>query len=257
MTTQHTGTTHVVCLGDSLTSAQVSVDYIKMLKERTAGHPYAFTNAGVNGDLAYNALQRLDPVVAQRPDVVIVLIGTNDANASLSEKNVRMYTKMKQLPRRPTIDWYRQNLTAIAHRLTEETDARVALSSLPVLGEEPGSAPMLRAGEFSEVVKETAAACGTAYLPLYERQTDHLRGCGRTPRIDFRDGRALSSRAAMQHFMLRRSFDSIARRRGLELTTDFIHQNSRGAAMIADVVEEFLRTAGHATSTVRPRGETG
>ncbi|MBT2510656.1 hypothetical protein J7I98_33400 [Streptomyces sp. ISL-98] len=45
----------------------------------------------------------------------------------------------------------------------------------------------------------------------------------------------------MQHFMLGRSFDSIARRRGPELTTDFIHQNSRGAAMIADVTEDFLR----------------
>ncbi|MGY0062137.1 SGNH/GDSL hydrolase family protein [Streptomyces sp. LZ34] len=243
MTTQHTGTTQVVCLGDSLTSAQVSVDYIQILKERTAGQPYAFTNAGANGDLAYNALQRLDPVVAQRPDVVIVLIGTNDANASLSEKNLRMYTRMKKLPTRPTIDWYRQNLTTIAHRLTEETHARVALASLPALGQEPGSAPMLRAGEFSEVVRETAAACGTAYLPLHERQAGHLRAGGHTPRIAFRDGRALSSRAAMQHFMLGRSFDSIARRRGLELTTDFIHQNSRGAAMIADVIEEFLRAA--------------
>jgi lysophospholipase L1-like esterase len=240
MGTLNTRTIHVVCLGDSLTRAQVSVDYLKMLKDRAAGRGFTFTGAGVNGDLAYNALQRLDSVIEQQPAVVTVLIGTNDANASLSEKNIRMMTKMKKLPVRPTIDWYRENLTAIAERLVKETDARVALLSLPVLGQELGSEPVRRAGEYSEVVKETAAASGAAYLPLYERQVEHLRTGGHTPGITFQDGRPLSSRAAMQHFMLRRSFDSISRRRGLELTTDFIHQNSRGAAMIADVIENFL-----------------
>jgi hypothetical protein len=46
--------------------------------------------------------------------------------------------------------------------------------------------------------------------------------------------------AATQHFVLRRSFDSISGRRGLQLTTDFMHQNTRGAAMIADLIEQFL-----------------
>jgi lysophospholipase L1-like esterase len=243
MSTLHTRTTHVVCLGDSLTRAQVSVDYIKMLKDRTTGRGFTFTCAGVNGDLAYNALQRLDSVIEQRPDVIILQIGTSDANASVSEKNIRMFMKMKKLAVRPTIDWYRENLTAIAERLAKETDARVALLSLPVLGQELGSEPVRRAGEYSEVVKETAAASGAAYLPLYERQVEHLRTGGHTPGIAFQDGRTLSSRAAIQHFMLRRSFDSISRRRGLELTTDFVHQNTRGAAMIADVIEDFLDAA--------------
>lgn len=241
MSTLDTRTTHVMCLGDSHTRAQVGVDYIGMLKERTAGRPYVFTNAGVNGDLAHNLLQRLDSVIEQQPDVVTVLIGTNDANASLSEKNTRMMTKMKKLPVTPTIDWYRENLAAIAARLSEETDARVGLLSLPVLGQEIDSEPVRRAGEYSEVVKETAAAYGVSYLPLYECQLRHLRTVVRSPGIAFRDGRTLSSRAAMQHFLLGRSFDGIARRRGLELTTDFIHQNSRGAAMIADLTENFLR----------------
>jgi hypothetical protein len=40
--------------------------------------------------------------------------------------------------------------------------------------------------------------------------------------------------------MLRRSFDGISRRRGLQLTTDLIHQNTSGATMIADLIEQFL-----------------
>lgn len=40
--------------------------------------------------------------------------------------------------------------------------------------------------------------------------------------------------------MLRRTLDDISARRGLSLTTDTIHQNTRGATLIADVVGEFL-----------------
>jgi lysophospholipase L1-like esterase len=115
---------HVVCLGCSITRGQVSANYVTMLEDRTDTDSFRFTNASVNGDLAYNALQRLDSVIELQPDVVTVLLGTNDANASLSEKNIRMMTRMKKLPTRPTIDCYRENLTAIVNRLTTQTSAR-------------------------------------------------------------------------------------------------------------------------------------
>jgi lysophospholipase L1-like esterase len=234
------GTMQIVCLGDSNTRAQVSADYIKMLENRAAGR-WTFTNAGANGDLAYNALQRVESVTEKQPDVVTVLLGTNDANAALSETNVRMMTKMKKLPVRPTIAWYQENLNAITERLIRETNARIALLSPPVLGQELGSDPVRQAAEYSQIVQDVAAVHEVAYLPLYERQLEHLRAVDRQPGIAFRDGKRLSSRAAMQHFLLGRSFDAISKRRGLELTTDFIHQNTRGAAMIAAVIEDFLR----------------
>jgi lysophospholipase L1-like esterase len=231
---------HVVCVGDSLTRGQVSVDYVTMLAARDIGRSVRFTNAGVNGDLAFNVLERLGSVIEMRPDAVTVLIGTNDANASLSEKNIRMMTRMKRLPRRPTSDWFHDNLTRIVEQLTKETSARLALLSIPVLGEELGSESVRRSADYSAVIKEVAEAHDVAYLPLHERQLAHLTAGGFTPGIGFRDGRILSATAAIQHFVLRRSFDSISARRGLQLTTDLIHQNTRGATMIADHIEHFL-----------------
>jgi lysophospholipase L1-like esterase len=247
---------HVVCLGDSLTRGQVSVDYVKMLSTRDKGGSVTFTNAGVNGDLALNALQRLDSVIDLRPDAVSVLIGTNDANASLSEKNVRMMTRMKKLPMRPTAEWYRVNLTAIVERLTTETSARIALLSLPILGEELGSSSVQRSAEYSAVVKEIADARNVSYLPLHERQVAYLADGAFKPGIRFRDGRLLSASAATQHFVLRRSFDSISRRRGLQLTIDLIHQNTRGATMIADLIDQFLQQADY-TTPARPAKPEG
>jgi lysophospholipase L1-like esterase len=237
------GARHVVCLGDSLTRGQVSVDFVKVLGARIIGQQVRLTNAGVNGDLAYNVLQRLDSVVELRPDVVSVLIGTNDANASLSDKNTRMMTRMKKLPIRPTIEWYRENLTAIVGRLMRETSAEVALMSLPVLGEELGSPSVRRAADYSAVVEDVAETHNVAYLGLYERQIADLTAGGFTPGLGFRDGRVLSATAAIQHFVLRRSLDNISRGRGLRLTTDLIHQNTRGATMIADLIEDFLEQA--------------
>ncbi|MDT5283943.1 MAG: hypothetical protein QOJ20_5138 [Mycobacterium sp.] len=230
----------VVCVGDSLTRGQVSVDYVEMLASRDIGGSVSFTHAGVNGDLAFNVLQRLDSVIDLQPDAVSVLIGTNDANASLSEKNIRMMTRMKKLPKRPTIEWYRENLAAIVDRLATETSARIALLSLPVLGEELGSESVRRSADYSAVVKEIARTHKVTYLRLHERQVACLTAGGFTPGTRFRDGRILSASAATQHFMLRRSFDGISRRRGLQLTTDLIHQNTSGATMIADLIEQFL-----------------
>jgi lysophospholipase L1-like esterase len=251
-----TAESSVACLGDSLTRGQVSVDYIKMLAARGFGGTVKFTNAGVNGDLAFNVLQRLDSVIDSRPDAVSVLIGTNDANAGISERNVRMMTRMKDLPVRPTIEWYRENLTAIVDRLTTETSARIALLSLPVLGEELGSPSMQRSADYSAVVKEVADIHNVTYLGLHECQVAYLMAGRYTPGIRFRDGRLLSATAATQHFVLRRSFDSISRRRGLQLTTDLIHQNTLGATMIADCIERFLRQT-EILTPVRPATSEG
>lgn len=230
----------IACAGDSLTKADVSADYPAMLRQRFAARDYVFTNHGVNADHAYNLRMRLDPIIAGRPDVVIVLIGTNDARVTLSDKDLRAAVKSKHLPQNPTPEWYRENLTGIAETLQQQTAADIALLSLPTMGEELGSEPLTRAGEYSAIAREVATASGVSYLPLYERQVEYLRAQGRTPGTRYRTGRLPSATAAIQHFVLRRSFDAISAGRGLQLNTDGIHQNSRGAAMIADLVAEYL-----------------
>ena len=60
----------VVCLGASIVRGQFSANFVDMLKTRLSD--FQFVNAGVNGDLAYNVLRRLDAVLAQQPRQVEV-----------------------------------------------------------------------------------------------------------------------------------------------------------------------------------------
>ncbi|MGA4843951.1 SGNH/GDSL hydrolase family protein [Streptomyces sp. G45] len=233
-------TTRVACLGDSLTRAQFSVDYLGLLGRR---HPPAEVRParfGANGDFAHNLLQGLDAVVMNPPDVITVLIGTNDARASLPGYPMEQAMKRKRLPHRPSAGWFQQCLGAVVARLRAETDATIGLLSLPVLGQRLDGAAAQASQAYSRMIAEVAATNAVAYLPLHERQVEELRQADPPP-ISYREVTPADALGVLvQRAVLRRSLDAISRRRGLVLTTDHIHQNSRGAALIAEVIDAGL-----------------
>lgn len=236
-------TSRVVCAGDSNTRGQYGVGYVQVLNERLRGRDISITSAGVNGDGSFDLVRRLDAIIELAPDAVTVLIGSNDAWCTLSEANARRMVKRKKLPFAPTLSRYRDHLHTIAARLTAETDARIALMSPPVLGQDLAATPARVGADFSAVVKQVAAEHGTAYVPLFEQQCEHLRRSG-AEALPFPDGMTERYTSVLQHYLLHRSYDTIASHRRLVLTSDHVHQNSRGAAMIADLIEEFLHHEG-------------
>jgi lysophospholipase L1-like esterase len=231
----------VICVGDSITRGQVSANYVKMLESRLPGT--TVINAGVNYDVSAHVLDRLSEVVDQDPDVVTVLIGTNDATATLGETTARKLRERWKVAEDPSPGGYAANLSAIATRLKDETRARIALISPPVLGEDLDSVALRRTSEFGEIVRKVAAEQFVQYLPLNEQMVAHLEKADRKPRVHYRADSLLAPTAAMQHFFLGRGFDAISKSRGLLLTTDTVHLNSRGAGMIADLIEGVVRSS--------------
>lgn len=231
----------VMCIGDSNTRGEYGVGYAGMLTQRLRDDDVTVTADGVNGEVSYGLLQRLDPIIEQRPTVVTVLIGTNDVWGTLSDANARLLIKRCDLPYAPSAQHFREHLDAIVGRLQAETDARIAVLSPPVLGQELDS-PAVRTGrEFAEITAEVARRRNVDYLPLFEHQCDHLR-LNDAVQVPLPSGERAWYSAMVQHLLLRRSWDRIGERRGLLLTTDHVHQNSRGATIIADLVEAYVRT---------------
>lgn len=233
----------VACIGDSITHGAVSASYVEMLEKRLGSLKFTVINAGVNSELAYNALARIDEVIRCNPDYVTVLIGTNDANASLSETNTARYVRAMKLPRTPDREWYRENLTQICRRLRSDTSAKIAILSIPPIGEKNGSPEMVRSIEYAAVAREVASAEKTAYLPLNETMAAHLAQHKSTAKHPYSSIDSVMYAGVFKHFILRKSYDTISHDNGFLLLTDFLHLNSRGAGMVADLIEGFVREA--------------
>ena len=235
----------VCCLGASLTAGSVSADYVEMLGQRPALAGFRFINHGVNSDLAWNGLQRLDRLIADRPDAVTILIGTNDVNATLSERNRLRYLEFNRLPvTHPDLAWYEQNLRAIISRLHAETRARIAVLSLALIGEDLEHEANRRLELYNEVVRRVATDMRVDYLPLHERMLAYLNEheaerATLPPRLAYRDGLINTGNATALHHM-GLSWDEISRRNGLQLLTDGLHLNSVAASMVADLIEAWL-----------------
>lgn len=229
----------VVCVGDSITKGQLGENYVKLLQKQF-GTVFNFINHGINGDLAYNVLKRLDKIVSLKPDYITLLIGTNDVLATYSKFNTDSYIKIKKLPNYPTEDWYAENLKNIVLKLQEKTKARIWLLSLPLVTEMEQNILFQRSIEYSWIIRKAADAAGVGYIGVNERQLDIYSLSGSHCNIDYQEIPHLSAKAALQHYILLKSWDDISNKYGFLLTIDHIHQNSKGATMIKDCISEVL-----------------
>lgn len=240
----------VACVGDSITQGQVSANYVKLLERTWGPAGLRFRNAGVNGDLAYNVAQRLDSVIARQPDSVIarqpdivtLLVGTNDVNARFDDAWLARYRKNQGLPVDPTLAWYAEQVGLILGRLAAETDARVAVLTIPPLGEQLGSRMNQLVDTYNAALAPIAARCGATVLPLHDRLVRQLPRDRTAPPYEG-DARMVIT-AAAQHLILRRSRDEVSRRNGLTLLTDHIHLNDTAASTVAEVIGSFLQEDG-------------
>jgi len=164
----------VACLGSSSTAGKgQAFDWIGELARRPGNAGYEFRNFGVGGDLVYDALNRVNPVLAIRPRRVIVWVGGNDALAMVSPKARRLFRIMKLASRSSSQTRFRESLSAIVDR-TKSAGARVAICSLAPIGEAPTSEQPFQAAINSAIrnlnasIRDVAHAQGADYIPIFE-----------------------------------------------------------------------------------------
>ncbi len=220
---------------------QVSYNFVRLLEQRMAEDGFQFINAGVAGDQACNVLTRLDSVIDYQPDFIMILVGTNDVTAILSPALAGISRLTMKSPRPPSTEFYRCNMLRTINTLKEKTTAKIALVSLPVLGEALESMPNHLIRDYNGLLKDIADEEQVEYLPVYEHQERYLRETQQGRGRPYESRGMLSIKALVRYYLLRQSFDEISRKHHLLLLTDGIHMNSRGAAFIADAIEAFLR----------------
>ena len=154
----------VVFLGDSLTAGyglEERQAYPVLVEQRLekAGHPVRVVNAGVSGDTTAAGLARLDWLLSQKPDVVVVGLGGNDG--------------LRGLP----LEQAEKNLREIVRR-SQEAGARVLLLGMQI---PPNYGPEYAQG-FAEMYPRIAKEMDVPLVPFL------LEGVGGIARLNQADG---------------------------------------------------------------------
>jgi lysophospholipase L1-like esterase len=201
---------------------------------------YKFINQGVAGYESYNVLKKLDKAIRLRPDFVILLVGTNDVLSSLDPGLAKLSRKLKKIPHEPSLLHYSTNISNIIQQLKMSPGLRIAIASLPVVGENLESLENRTISKYNAELKRISDKENVTYLPVHEEQKSFLTQKTVDRGKDYRRSEKLAYSSLFQHYLLLRSFDSISRKNGYLLLTDGIHQNPTGARFIADEIEEFI-----------------
>jgi lysophospholipase L1-like esterase len=174
----------VACLGSSTMASRGTYKWIDELQKRPQNSRFRFVNFGVGGDLSFNTVGVLDRVIMVRPERVIILIGTNDIMASVFPNFRRFVRVVKRLSEDPSPARFEDNLNFIVHKLQRGAHARIGLSSLAPLGEDPNSRHPVQArlnqliGTYNGIIRNVASTGRTGYIPFWESFEDQLVRAG-------------------------------------------------------------------------------
>lgn len=152
----------IVFLGDSITHAGYYVEPMEaMLWSIYPELELQFFNAGVSGDIAAQAAERLDAeVLAQEPDVVFVLLGMNDAGYAPHD------------PER--LETYQSGLDGIVARVQGESEAQVVVLSptfydpapVSARGDEPVEGYRYTLRYYTEAARDVARARSCLFVDV-------------------------------------------------------------------------------------------
>lgn len=227
----------VAITGASIVRGRAGVDWVRMLRERFP--ELAFVNDGVNSRLAWEVLGTTDDVIACGPSRVVILVGTNDVEATLAADGGAGVQRAKHLPQRPSLDFYGACLADAIGRFTD-AGAEVAVCSLPPLGQRLSDAVNQRVREANRVAATVCEARGAAYLPVGEAMCAVIEGAGAADGPAFTGSWRPGVQSLVWHFAGGVGYDAIAARHGFLLSPDGVHPDSVGAGIIADVVGDWL-----------------
>lgn len=154
----------VVVLGDSIAaglhlSADEAFPAVLQRELAAVGRPFRLVNAGTSGDTTAGGLRRLDWILKQRPDVLVVELGGNDGLRGQDLGDVE------------------RNLREIVTR-TKSAGVRVILLGVQI----PTSYGADYAGRFQAIYPRVAQDLSVALVP------DFLAGVGGVPDMNLEDG---------------------------------------------------------------------
>ena len=234
--------TVVACLGDSLTHGHVSYPWVETLNQKRGPSDFHFINAGINGNVAWRLNRRLPGIIECRPDIVVILIGTNDVMACFDPRDGAYYKVSEQLPEMPTREIFQRELRSILRKLDDVSD--LAVCTLPPLGEIPDSAINQLVTSFNQDIQRISKEEDRPVIDLHQHLMPLIKHRPRPPKRDYLPGRMNRFlpmlKAIADHRLRKLSWDESGSLQDLVLLTDHIHLGNRAGEILSRLVEEYI-----------------
>ena len=233
---------NLTLIGDSITHGNSSANYVKIIQERIKekGLKYDVINAGINGNTTTDILARIDTIIKCKPNFATILIGTNDAKNSFNN-GIKIKNDAKRIQKlEEDLNIYRKNLISIIERLKKDTNAKIALISIPPIGEDFDDPAFKLSLRYANVIKNVVNKQNLVYLPLQEKIIHWLKRNPHTPTYPYKRWFVMMFWAILTRHLFKKSFQEIGEGKGFGLHSDYLHMNEKGASMIAKEVILFL-----------------
>ena len=230
----------IVCIGDSLTHGNIGVCWVDSLRQEFTNDK--FLNEGINGEVTWQVHQRLEPILACKPDIVTIMIGSNDVMASFDKNSGERYKNNNKLPEIPTFERYKELLPELIDRL--KTVPKIAICTLPPVGEYKDSSINNHINKFNEFIRLTAFDKNITLLPVSDLIWTELDNRAYPLKNDYDPNIFPIIRrifgGIFHHYIFKKSWHSISKSKGQWVLFDQIHLNERGAGVVFNLVRKYI-----------------
>lgn len=233
----------ILVIGDSITRGTQGVGYVPRLARR---HPeWQLENAGVNGEPLQSIGRRLLRHLAAEPtgyDAVVCEAGYNDLLLpTFAQGGFWFRQALRQIERQghaplPDADAFERAYDHLLTKARALSAVPIVLTTLGCLGENLATGLNGPRRAYNAAIRRVAARHGCL---LADAETVFDQALPAPPAREFRSSFVGLAFADKLWCALGRA-DSLSRQRGLRLTIDGGHLNSRGAALFARAVEAPL-----------------
>ena len=230
----------IACIGDSLTHGNIGECWVERLRNEYPED--TVLNEGINGDVAWQVNNRIESIVNCSPDIIILMIGSNDAMASFNKKSGERYKSNNKLPEIPTFKSYKKLLPKLLDRLNGTS--KIAICTLPPIGENIDSAINVHIRKFNDFIELTAKNKNIDLIPVSNLLWDELSKRTYPVKSDYDPNSLPIIRriygGMMHHYIFKKSWDEIAKSKGQWLLFDQIHLGGRAAKILFNATKKYI-----------------
>jgi lysophospholipase L1-like esterase len=230
----------IACIGDSLTHGNIGQSWVDYLREEFPND--IFLNEGINANTTWQVLQRLEPIFECKPDLIILMIGTNDALGSFDIDSGLRYKKNNNLPEVPSFEKYKEQLVELIDKIG--LSSKVVLCTLPPIGENKDSLVNQHVKKFNDYIKFVADDKNLSLLPVSDSLWLEIKSRSYQLKSDYNPKSFPLLRRVFggifHHYLLKQSWNDIAKAKGQWILFDQIHLNERGAEIVFKLAKKFI-----------------